>query len=111
MINKDAKELFGMVPHGTAVIIVQKDKPFRTLKSGDIGSDVLMLQKALRELGYFHDWTSGKFGDNLKRSVIKYQKANNFKMTGTVGKALYDNIMQEYEYKLKSKENQNDFVH
>lgn len=110
MKNKDAKELFNIVPHGTTVIIVQKYKPFRTLKSGDIGSDVLMLQKALKELGYFHDWASGRFGDNLKQSVIKYQKANKFKVTGTVGKALYDNIMQKYEQKLKSKDTSKDSV-
>jgi len=111
MKNKDAKELFGIVPHGTPVTIVQKNKPFRTLKSGDIGSDVLTVQKVLKELGYFHDWTSGKFGDNLKRSVIRYQKANNFKVTGTVSKALYDNIIKKYEDKLKEEENSNDFVH
>lgn len=74
MKNSDAKELYEMVPHGTKVLIVQKNIPFRVLKSGDIGSDVLMVQKALKKLGYFHDWESGKFGDNLKKSVIKFQK-------------------------------------
>lgn len=97
MNNKDAKEIFEMVPHGTTVTIVQKNIPFRILKSGDVGSDVLMVQKALKKLGYFHDWASGKFGDNLKRSVIKYQKANNLKVTGTINKALYDKIIQQYK--------------
>lgn len=97
MNNKDAKELFDMVPHGTTVSIIQKNIPFRVLKSGDAGSDVLMVQKALKKLGYFHDWANGKFGDNLKRSVIKYQKSNGLKVTGTVNKALYDKIIQQYK--------------
>jgi len=37
-------------------------------------ADVLKVQKALKKLGYFHDWPSGKFQDNLKKSVIKFQK-------------------------------------
>lgn len=101
MNSKDAKELYGMVPHGTKVTIVQNNRPYRTLQSGDVGSDVLMIQKALKKLGYFHDWASGKFGDNLKRSVIKFQKANSLKVSGTVNKALYDKIIQQYKDKIK----------
>jgi len=44
--SKDAKELFDMVPHGATVVIVQKNIPSRILKCGDVGSDVLMVQKA-----------------------------------------------------------------
>ena len=104
MKNNDAKELFEMVPHGVTVAIVQKNIPFRALKNGDIGSDVLMIQKALKKLGYFHDWASGKFGDNLKRSVIKYQKSNNFNVTGTVSKALYDKMIQQYKETLEKEQ-------
>jgi len=104
MKNSDAKELYEMVPHGTKVLIVQKNIPFRVLKSGDIGSDVLMVQKALKKLGYFHDWESGKFGDNLKKSVIKFQKEHNFKVTGTVNKAVYDKIIQLYKEKLEEEQ-------
>lgn len=104
MNNKDAKELFEMITYGTKVVIVQKHIPFRILKSGDVGSDVLMVQKALKKLGYFHDWESGKFGDNLKRSIVKYQKANSLKITGTVSKALYDKIIQQYKDTLEQVE-------
>lgn len=104
MKNADAKELYDMVPYGTTVVIVQKSFPFRVLKSGDVGSDVLMVQKALKKLGYFHDWEGGKFGDNLKRSVIKFQKEYNFKVTGTVNKTMYDKIIQLYKEKLKEEQ-------
>ncbi|MFZ5985828.1 MAG: L,D-transpeptidase [Bacillota bacterium] len=48
MYSKSAKELYGIVPHGTTVTIVQNNKPFKILKSGDIGSDVLKGQMSLR---------------------------------------------------------------
>lgn len=101
MYSDSAKELYSTIPHGTTVTIVQKNKTFKVLKSGDIGSDVLKVQKALKKLGYFYDWPSGKFGDNLKKSVIKFQKANGYRVTGTVSRNLYDIIMQKYEEKLK----------
>lgn len=104
MYNDSAKELYSIVPHGTTVTIVQKNRPFKVLKSGDVGSDVLKVQKALKKLGYFHDWPSGKFQDNLKNSVVKFQKANNIKATGTVNKSLYNIIMQKYEEKLEKSE-------
>jgi len=104
MYNKSARELYNTVPYGTTVTIVQKNRPFKVLKSGDVGSDVLKVQKALKKLGYFHDWPSGKFEDNLKRSVIKFQKANNYKVTGTVNKQLFDIIMQKYKEKLEEEQ-------
>ncbi|WP_265444977.1 L,D-transpeptidase family protein [Acetivibrio straminisolvens] len=100
MHNKSAKELYDTIPHGTTVTIVQKNRPFKELKSGDVGSDVQKVQKALKKLGYFHDWPSGKFQDNLKKSVIKFQKDNNIKVTGKVNKSLYNLIMKKYEEKL-----------
>jgi peptidoglycan hydrolase-like protein with peptidoglycan-binding domain len=63
-----------------------------------------MIQKALKKLGYFHYWASGKFGDNLKRSVIKYHKSNNFKVTSTVSKSLYDKIIQQYKDTLEEEQ-------
>lgn len=101
MKSENARELYGIVPYGTPVTIVQKNRAFKVLKSGDVGSDVLKLQKALKSLGYFHDWPSGKFGENLKKSVIKFQKANKYKVTGTVDKSLYDIIIQKYRDKLE----------
>jgi hypothetical protein len=106
MYSESAKELYSIVPHGTTVTIVQKNRPFKVLKSGDVGSDVLKVQKALKKLGYFHDWPSGKFEDNLKKSVIKFQKANNCKVTGTVSKRLYDIIIQKYEEKIKEEQSE-----
>lgn len=105
MYNDSARELYDTVPYGTPVTIVEKNRPFRVLRSGDVGSDVLKVQIALKKLGYFHDWASGKFEDNLKKSIVKFQKSNNYTVTGTVNKNLFDNIMQRYEQKLENETN------
>ena len=45
MKNEDVKELYFLVPYCVSVTIEHKEKPFRIIKSGAIGSDVLKLQK------------------------------------------------------------------
>ena len=100
MNNKDVKELYKLVPHGTTVTIIHDNKPFRAMKSGDIGSDVLEIQRALKKLGYYHGGTDGKFGSGLKQSVIKFQKSNKIYSNGIVSKQTYEAIIQ----RLKSME-------
>lgn len=85
MNNKDVKELYKMIPHGSTVTIIHNNKPFRSLKSGDIGSDVAEVQRALKKLGYYKGGIDGKFGNGMKQSVIKFQKANKILSNGTVG--------------------------
>ena len=58
MENNDVKELYKLVPVGTKVVIIDGvygpfGKGFRNLKSGMYGSDVLEIQKRLKELGFF----------------------------------------------------------
>ena len=58
MENNDVAELYKTVPIGTKVVIVDGiygafGKGFRNLKSGMYGSDVMEIQKRLKELGYF----------------------------------------------------------
>ena len=58
MNNSDVAELYKIIPIGTKVVIVDGvygffGKGFRNLKSGMYGSDVLEVQKKLKELGYF----------------------------------------------------------
>ena len=58
MENSDVAELYKTVPVGTKVVIIDGiygpfGKGFRDLKSGMYGSDVMEIQKRLKELGYF----------------------------------------------------------
>lgn len=84
MKNKDVRELYKLVPHGTTVTIVHDNPIFRVLKSGDIGSDVKEIQKALKKLGYNYGGTDGKFGTGLKNAIQKFQKANKLWVSGKI---------------------------
>jgi hypothetical protein len=95
MKNEDVAELYKMVPHGTTVTISQNNRVFRIMKSGDIGSDVLEIQKALKELGYFHGYPNGVFGSSLSNSVRKFQKENKLWGNGKVTRQTYDMIIQK----------------
>lgn len=58
MNNNDVAELYSFVPIGTKVVIANGSygdfgKGFRDLKSGMYGSDVLQIQKKLKEQGFF----------------------------------------------------------
>lgn len=58
MNNDDVAELYSVVPVGTKVVIVNGPygdfgTGFRDLKSGMYGSDVMQIQKRLKELGFF----------------------------------------------------------
>ena len=59
MNNSEVAELYKIVPIGTKVTIVDGvygafGKGLRNLKSGMYGSDVLEIQKKLKELGFFN---------------------------------------------------------
>ncbi len=100
MKNEDAKELYGFIPYGTKVTIVFENQPFRTLKDGDFGSDVYQVQKALKQLGYFHDWCNGKYGTNTKKAVITYQQEMGFSVSGKVNISTWNKLIQQYEESL-----------
>ena len=81
MNNDEVAELYKIVPMGTKVTIVDGiyglfGKGLRDLKSGMYGSDVMEIQKKLKELGFFNGNTNGKFGIETERAVQKYCKEN-----------------------------------
>jgi hypothetical protein len=79
MNNKDVAKLYKIVPHGTKVKIVKGPygnfgSGFRTLKSGDRGSDVYEVQRILKDKGYFQGYIGGIFGSDLKDAVHRFKK-------------------------------------
>jgi hypothetical protein len=79
MRNQDVIELYDMVELGTPVII--RNGPygpfglgFATIIPGDRGSDVLAVQKKLKELGYFDGYESGIYEDDLKHALHEFQR-------------------------------------
>ena len=65
------------------------------LKSGDIGDDIVILQKNLKELGYYPygvDLTAKKFGPQTEMSVRLFQISNKLPVTGIVDKITHEKI-------------------
>ncbi|MCR4435888.1 MAG: L,D-transpeptidase family protein [Clostridiales bacterium] len=97
MNNKDVKELYKIIPYGTTVTIAQNNRVFRTMKSGDVGSDVKEIQTALKSLGYYKGSIDGKYGEVLKSSVKKFQKDHKLYSNGVVNKQVYNLIREKLE--------------
>ena len=81
MDNDDVAELYKIIPIGAEVTIVDGvygvfGKGLRTLKSGMYGSDVMEIQKKLKELGFFNGLPNGKFGVETEKAVQKYCEKN-----------------------------------
>ena len=65
------------------------------LKSGDIGDDIVILQKNLKELGYYPygvDLTAKKFGPQTEMSVRLFQISNKLPVTGIIDKITHEKI-------------------
>lgn len=95
MYNEDAKELYSYIPFGTTVTIVHESRPFRTMISGDIGSDVREIQIDLKKLGYYNGSLDGVFGDVLKKAVEDFQTDNKIYCTGKVDRNTLEILKQK----------------
>lgn len=96
MKNTDVKQLYELVPYGTTVTIVYENIPFRTMRHGDVGADVIGAEKALKKLEYYSGGTDGVFGDTLAASVRRFQKDNRLHVTGRINTSTYNLIMEYY---------------
>ncbi len=59
--------------------------PTDTLRSGDSGSGVKVLQQRLIELGYYSGTVDGKFGDGTVKALKAFQKKNGLGQDGVCG--------------------------
>mgnify|MGYP002646663544 FL=1 len=89
MNNDEVAEIYKYIPIGTKVTIVDGvygafGKGFRNLKSGMYGSDVMKIQKRLKELGFFTSNPNGKFGAETEKAVQAYCRANNLYIRKTI---------------------------
>ena len=76
MDNSEVEELYKIVPIGTKVIIIDGEygafgKGLRNLKSGMYGSDVLEIQKKLKELGFFNRKSKWKIWVGNRKGCTK----------------------------------------
>nr|WP_223182530.1 MULTISPECIES: peptidoglycan-binding domain-containing protein [unclassified Streptomyces] len=74
---------------------------FREMKKGDRGSDVLQLERNLRDLGYGSGlYVDPRYDEDTERAVKKWQKSLNREPTGRVGKG--DVVFQTGQVKVVS---------
>jgi hypothetical protein len=89
MRNKDVEELFEWIPVGTPVRIEgRKVRVDRNLKFKTSGSDVVVLQLKLKELGYFQGRADGLFGAMTEEAVKAYQTDKGIPVNGVATKEL-----------------------
>ena len=77
-----------------------KTIPSRTLKRGSSGNSVILLRQRLTALGYGNQGNSPKFDDQLKASVIKFQKTNGLSADGVAGPGTLGILNQGPQQKL-----------
>ncbi|MBD2577236.1 peptidoglycan-binding protein [Oscillatoria sp. FACHB-1406] len=66
----------------------QPERPLltsRLFKAGSRGEDVRIIQRRLRELGYYYDSLDGVYGSNLTSAVTRFQSDRNLWPDGVVG--------------------------
>jgi hypothetical protein len=93
MLTENAKELADMVPLETPVKFIQENRPFFTRYLGDSGSEIWNSQVILHDLGYYNGEFDGKFGNQLRESIIMFQKDTGLKETGSLNQKTYDKIL------------------
>ncbi len=69
--------------------------PSRTLRSGDTGEDVKLLQQRLIDLGYLKSKADGIFGSETVTAVKAFQKANGLTADGVAGSATYRKLYSD----------------
>lgn len=103
MYNDDVKELYNIVPHGTPVVIANGifgpfGRGFDEINPGDRGSDILAIQKRLKQLGYFKGWESGIYEDDLKYAIHCFQKSSGLTVQNTITKKCWEAMgFREFE--------------
>lgn len=78
MLSRDIKDLYKYVDRGTDVVIYGGPygpfgNGFRILKPGDTGSDVYYVQKIMQQKGYYPGQIDGKYGEQMKKHVIRFR--------------------------------------
>ena len=93
--NATQKMLFGVTPTASPSPVPVTNPPsyrtvtnppvgsnYVTLRMGDSGAPVELLQRALRNGGYFKGTVDGRFGGDTYQAVIRFQANNGLKQTG-----------------------------
>ena len=89
MINNDIAQLYSLVPYGTPVCITGRfgafGSGFRTISPGMSGLDVQVVQKRLKQLGYYSGPCDGRYANGLLTAAIhRFQTDHGLSVTDSV---------------------------
>lgn len=102
MHNHDIESIYDLCPAGTPVLINQgypppgewepsqpslpdPTHPTRTLRRGDRGHDVRVLQQRLAAFGHYHGAIDGIFGPQTEQAVREFQASSGLQPDGIAG--------------------------
>lgn len=68
--------------------------PFQTIRQGDMGMSVFVLQDNLWSLGYAVNQLNGKFDSNLNTVVRQFQNDQQLTVDGIVGRLTWESLMR-----------------
>ncbi|NLO21327.1 MAG: hypothetical protein GX119_04925 [Syntrophomonadaceae bacterium] len=88
-------------PVGTPVTIIGKAYNKRSLKNGDLGSDVLEIQKMLKKLKLYRAKLDGEYGSYTEQAVRNFQKQQSLLADGMVGSATLTALQKAYAQTFK----------
>ncbi|WP_297424968.1 L,D-transpeptidase family protein [Clostridium sp.] len=97
MQNTDVEELYEYVRNGMIVAIYAGpygpfEKGFVNLKPGDRGSDVLEVQRRMKDKGYYPGELDGIYGEGMKKYVMKFRKDNNLTINHNIDRDFYKKL-------------------
>lgn len=97
MFNKDVEEVYRMIDLDSTVVIYggpydMGANKFRVLAPGDRGSDVLEIQRVMKNKGYYEGSLDGIYGEGMKAFVIKYRKDNKLTISHYIDEEFYNSI-------------------
>jgi len=94
MKNQDVAELKKYLSVGDLVYIKYDSAPFRTLKDGKVGSDVLKLQIILKQLNFYDGTLDGNFGTGTFEAVCRFQAAEQITVDGKIGQESWNILLE-----------------
>ncbi|MGI6777857.1 MAG: L,D-transpeptidase family protein [Acetivibrionales bacterium] len=91
MRNRDVEELYRLISHGTPVVISNGQlgpfgRGFRNISPGDRGADVFVVQRRLKELGFYKGYIDGIYGEGMKSAVHSFQRKNGLTPRNIIGR-------------------------
>jgi peptidoglycan hydrolase-like protein with peptidoglycan-binding domain len=96
MFSRDIQILYNWITWGTRVYVsggqFPYNIPWRTIRDGDRGSDVWLIQNRLKELGYLKGRPDGVYGPWTKQLMMRYQKDHKLPVTGVVDWSTRDKL-------------------